>query len=533
MRTKQFRVLLLVFGVLAAASRLPLSPKTLFSFDDVNFAYALEEFDPRISQPQPPGYPLFVLEMRVLRWAGVERPETILRVVAWAGTTAALIGLAVCGERVLGAGAGVCAAWLLLFHPSFWFAGLTSALRVQLAVISVLVAAACDRAWKGERRWMYVSAVALGIGAGIRPSLGLLLLPLWAVAAWRCAGPRRRLRPLARGSALLAMTVLLWLVPTVWQAGGVTGYFQTCWSYLRDQAAVTSALFGAPEPQARFTIVSLVVWTLSGTLLWPVWMAASWRRGEGFSLPGDRLIFLALWMAPSFLFAWLVHIADPGQALAMVPVVCLVGGYFLSRATRRLEPWVGAEHGLLILVLPALALNCLLFLGRFAAPRPSGGRVATIWSGIYDSIDASSLWHFRRVSRLDDQALEQVRRLGAETPGRTTVVWAGSSISWRKIAYYLPDTPVTVLAADMVRAGSPPLARRFLGSQTEFLSQAAESVSLALTPGERLIWLVEPESVWIPWLRRNFAVRRAGPVYYHDLPKQGGPSTFGHYRLVW
>src|SRR5438128_12104555 len=36
------------------------------SIDNVNLAFSLEKFDPRIHQPQPPGYPLFVLFGRIV-----------------------------------------------------------------------------------------------------------------------------------------------------------------------------------------------------------------------------------------------------------------------------------------------------------------------------------------------------------------------------------------------------------------------------------------------------------------------------------
>ena len=61
------------FAALVLATRLPLAPGQLFTFDDVNLAYSIGHFDIRISQPQPPGYPLFVMEMRALSWLRFRR----------------------------------------------------------------------------------------------------------------------------------------------------------------------------------------------------------------------------------------------------------------------------------------------------------------------------------------------------------------------------------------------------------------------------------------------------------------------------
>src|SRR5947209_10648205 len=111
---------LALFGILIFASRYPLAPGQLFTFDDVNLAYSIGHFDIRASQPHPPGYPLFVAEMRVLWWLRFRRAESLLFALALAGSIAALVLLAVCGNRIMGGASGYYAAWLMLFHPVFW-----------------------------------------------------------------------------------------------------------------------------------------------------------------------------------------------------------------------------------------------------------------------------------------------------------------------------------------------------------------------------------------------------------------------------
>ena len=81
---------LVFFGLLILLTRLPLAPGQLFIFDDVNLSYAMGHYDIRISQPQPPGYPLFVLEMRILHWLRFKRAESILLFLALSGSVATL-----------------------------------------------------------------------------------------------------------------------------------------------------------------------------------------------------------------------------------------------------------------------------------------------------------------------------------------------------------------------------------------------------------------------------------------------------------
>src|SRR5579872_3857385 len=107
-------------GGLVLATRLPMAPGQLVTYDDVNLAYSIGHFDVRASQPQPPGYPLFVMEMRILYWLRFRRPEHILLTLGVAGTLAALALLAFSGNRIMGGQAGFYAACLMLFQPVFW-----------------------------------------------------------------------------------------------------------------------------------------------------------------------------------------------------------------------------------------------------------------------------------------------------------------------------------------------------------------------------------------------------------------------------
>ena len=194
---------IILFSLLIFATRWPLAPGQLFTFDDVNLAYSVGHFDIRMSQPHPPGYPLFVMEMRMLSWLRFRRAESILLTLALLGSLAALLLVYYAGNRILGADSGFWAAWILVLHPVFWHAGVTSALRVQLAVVSLAVGTCCWNAWRapdvpGGVRWVTWSALAIGIGAGIRPETGPLLFPLWAVCALRAPLSWRTARQGAR-----------------------------------------------------------------------------------------------------------------------------------------------------------------------------------------------------------------------------------------------------------------------------------------------------------------------------------------------
>lgn len=580
--------ILVLFGVLIFASRYPLAPRQLFTFDDVNFAYSIGHFDIRASQPHPPGYPLFVMEMRALWWLRFRRVESLLFALALAGSIAALVLVAVCGNRILGGDSGFCAAWLLVFNPVFWHAGITSALRVQLAVVSVAVAACCWRAWRGEGRWVLWSAVALGIGAGIRPETGPLLFPLWAACALRA---RAAWRERALALAAMAGAVLIWLVPAMMASGGPAAFVKACLNYVTDQATTSSGLFGATDRRWQTVFWRMMVWTFCGITGWALPAVLAWRRGRGWGLGWDRGAFLALWFGPAFAFAILVHIEDPGHALAMIPVVALFGGYLISQALDHLDvslsrwhpmilaataaaiawiaDWHRAEfavvwipaaclaaglllrvapmknvgtlpraHALVLLVAPAVLLNCILFLhpGWYYKGKSTAGwraEAEQITADLNSGLALTSYEQIQQTVAVDDHSIREVRRLAAERPGNTLVVWEQGLTAWRKIAYYAPDLPVEVLEHKKIRAGTPPVVALWRGARLEKQTQGPAPQRLTVPAGARVIWVLNPATAFYEQTRQSFPLTPAGPVWYTDLPSGGGARVLGDYEVAW
>jgi hypothetical protein len=578
-----------VFALLLIVSRWPLTPGQLFSWDDVNFAYAIGKFDIRVNQPQPPGYPVFVLEARMLDWLRVKQAQSNFRILALLGSAAALWLVFRVGDLILGGYAGFWAASLMLFYPSFWFAGITSPVRVQLAVVSLAVAGACWHAMKGPGPWSYWSAIALGIGAGIRPELGPLLLPLWLWSVFRGepSWPRR----IAAGG-ILTGAVLAWLVPLVYSAGGLAMFLRTCWLYLSDQASLTSGLFGAASRQVLATLCYLAVWAGSGVLAYTLPALLAWRRKDGFGFNPRQVAFLLIWILPLAGFALLVHIGDPGHALAMVPVVCLVGGRLTDRAVERwtnelsrfeLVAVVGLLFGLqalffeashlaqflllpalglavgtvrllqrryvpgwlpiwqagVLLLLPSLCLDAAIFLGQgwyYPAPADSRGigRFAEqVWSDTNAAVTFSNLDGIRRVANLDDRVIRQVRTWAAQRPGATYVVWADGATIWRKVAYYLPETPIFALAVKAASPGAPLALVLAKGSRTQVFSEGHVPLELRVDAGARLIWILGRRSGLDTQALARLGAICSGPLCYNDLHDAHGSQPVGPVTVVW
>src|SRR5687767_2046271 len=93
----------LLVGALVV-SRWALAPRYLITFDAINFALAVREFNPALHQPQPPGYPLFVALLKLLSFC----LPTIETVFLGAGLIVSIVGLVFVWKMGEAIGGGEC-----------------------------------------------------------------------------------------------------------------------------------------------------------------------------------------------------------------------------------------------------------------------------------------------------------------------------------------------------------------------------------------------------------------------------------------
>jgi hypothetical protein len=275
------------------------------------------------------------------------------------------------------------------------------------------------------------------------------------------------------------------------------------------------------------------------------------------------------------LFAALVHIADPGQALAIVVPICLIGGRLVSEAADALSTQAGRWQALAFLLVPAALF--VLFAGlpahwslltvplvcwgagviatRKALPMPnivprahavvfllcpallmsgfifftpvwySTGPLGAFTSGLA----ATSLAQIRGTLAIDDANLRTMQRLAAERPGQAVVVWERGLTSWRKTTWYAAKTPVVVLEHQYLDPRSPAIVSRWQGPH--LLSRTTADTPVRLEQGTRIIWFVN--SAVAAELPARMPVRADGTLHYTDLPATSGAAQLGRYRIEW
>lgn len=462
-------------------TRVPLAPKYLYYFDSVNFALALDHFDPARHQPQPPGYPLFVLFTRTLHLF-IAKPEHVFLASGIIAGAIAVLAVWWLAESIFGSKAGFPAALLLLLNPAFWLAGISNQVRLWLAAGMAITALCCWRAITHRARcpWLLpFAAGTAGLVAGFRPALLLFLLPLLIFTAFLA---RPGARQLAWSGCVLTVSVGCWLCWTAHASGGWQAYLYLLTDYSQREFAPSSILYGATGESAWRMAKAAVIWNGLGMMSW-VWILAIERRWPSFGV----LAFLAAWALPAFLFHAFVHVGDPDHTLATVPALCVVGGAAFASLSRRLP-----SEGWLISTLLGATINALLFF------LPLGG-----YAG------ASTFRAVEYVDHATRETFDAIRRLSRGSS--TTILCHGCFITERHLRYYFPQLPILVLPRT---AGGR--AEQYIGGSPS--PPVVRNGAIAVPPSQRVIWLVSPhqQDARIE-LARKVDLRQEGPVFWHEV----------------
>lgn len=222
LRTKEGAKKAAVFAALflaGAFSRIPFRGSFLYSWDSVQFAMALEHYDPWVHQPHPPGYFLYVMLGRLFALF-IDDPNTVFITISilFSGLlVVAVYTLAL--ELLRSRGVALVAAALMLTSPLAWLYGSVAAIYVPEAFLCISFALICVRLHQGRQGLLVWSAVMLAVIAGFRQSTALFMLPLWVYSV-RGYPRMRLLYAAAAGLAALA----LWLVPMLEMSGGLDRY---------------------------------------------------------------------------------------------------------------------------------------------------------------------------------------------------------------------------------------------------------------------------------------------------------------------
>src|SRR5258708_2660106 len=206
--------LLLAVGL----SRVYFRSHYLYDIDSVNFALSLSRFDPVSHQPHPPGYFLYTLLGRFSQMFFHE-PNQAFVAISVAASCGTAVMIYVLTEEWFGREAARFAGLIFLLSPLGWFHGTVALTYIVEAFFSVVIGYLCWRIYLGAAHWIPPAACLLGLSAGFRPSSMLFLGPMFLFSCFRAP-----VRELALGAGVLIATLLLWIVPMMFESGGWVAY---------------------------------------------------------------------------------------------------------------------------------------------------------------------------------------------------------------------------------------------------------------------------------------------------------------------
>ncbi len=395
-----------LLGFAVAATRFVCRSRVLYDLDSVNFGLALQHFDPRVHQPHPPGYFLYIGLGRLLQFIvrDANLALVVLSIVASCGAAVVIYHMA---DEWFGRDAARFAGLLFLFSPLGWFHGTVALTYAVEAFFSALIAYWCWKLASGRMAMTEPVAILLGIAAGVRPSSLMLLGPLYLFSLRGVPLTRA-----ARGLVVLAATLAAWFGPMIWMSGGIARYLGaliSLWRLVPGRDTVFNSSPGTSIARAA-TVAFIFVMTfgLAGV--------ASIRLLRAGYVPDERKRwFTVVWVLPALCFYTFIFLKfmNSGYLLILIAPGCLWLG---SSAADWFRSSMWPRHLRIAVVALCAIGNTYLYTA----------------SPFYCS--------YRSVRRFESELAEitqEIPRIGQ--PGDTLIVGFDSHfLGYRHAGYYLP-----------------------------------------------------------------------------------------------
>ena len=376
----------LALALLWLALALPhIATRYSYDWDSSQYERGVAQFDIARHQPQPPGYPLWILALKILTPL-VGRVNAAQVILAMLFTIAGLIAFFALARDTLGPRAAFAATAMLAFSPVVMLYAITPETYSVDLFATCTIAWCAARLWRGETRWASLAFALAAITAGFRQSGATFLLLLLFVAAWRA-------RRVTIGLITGATCALAWYIPTAQLTGGFTTLAVLDRTQLMTVLRTTSVFFGAPvSVHVHMLLDACLFFALA---LIPAALVLVPRRRPVAPSPARPLFFL-LWLGPNLAFITLFHCGRPGYILLSLPPLILLAAWLAS-------PLPDRPHWTLAIAALGLAAGYFPY-ERFINP--------AVPTAVYQLLKASP-----RMPGLLESSQRQIRTLIDNLPG--------------------------------------------------------------------------------------------------------------------
>jgi len=310
------RAIAAIVAGLVLISRVPVASQTLWAWDSVLYARALEQgfhvgVDLADQRPHPPGSVFYVAAAAFFRLFTLDSNAALVAISVLASAlTAGAVYLAC--RRYADRALAVVIALGAAAAPLVWAYGEIAMPYALLGLLAVVLALSLRDARRRPWPAALIASAGLGLAAGFRQDLWLLLGPLWL---WMLVSRSWRERGLC--VAAIGIAALAWLAPSALLSGGPVAYLAT----LSGQAARVSELSPTAGGDALVRNALLTTYGLWWGLLGfaPLLLTAIVASLRARRRLSDDVKFFALWLAPAAFVYVTIHIGDPGYLMSMLP----------------------------------------------------------------------------------------------------------------------------------------------------------------------------------------------------------------------
>lgn len=352
----------LLFCLLGIVTRIPFATRYCRSGDMGNFVLALDEINLSLGNPQMPGMFMVFIALGRLFDHWLDDRVLALTAVSILASGVAVAALYCLGRRCFGPAIGAIAGLLTLTSPLVWYQGSTGLSHMlEFAWVAVILLLA-EGTGRGERRSLYLLALAMGIAGGIRPSTPFFMLPLALFAALRGIWLKQlSWRDFGAAFGLGLGAIALWFIPLIQAAGGWSTYWATvqAWLPLHTQREDADSIIKVLD---NLLLVLKALLRGLGLGLMPLLWFLGRRRSrlwqQWLTYWPIQLLLLAL--LPGVLFFLFVHVRRKEQVMTVIPACMLLGSLALAELGNRLRRF--HPQALAMATAAIVALNTGFFL---------------------------------------------------------------------------------------------------------------------------------------------------------------------------
>lgn len=536
-------IISLLLIVIVAVTRIPFVSKFLYEWDSASYALAFQNFNLAQEQPQTPGYILFVALGKASNYI-FHDPNTsmVFLSIFFSILTAILVYFFV--KRIFSTRTAIASSILLIFNPLFWFYGEIASIYIFEAFFAALIAYLSYKVLKGDgERFIYLSALILGLAGGFRLDLVEFMFPVWLFSLWY--GYRKNsFIKIIKALIVLIIGVLLWFIPTIISAGGLEQYLKLA-SSLSTTAGYTSVLLGANFSSQVINSGLALVWSLWGLtifgivmiLLFLVYHNNSWRSKFVPYLKNPLSIFFILWIAPAFLFYLIIYVIKPGYILVYLPALMIILGYVVNRLSYDLTinfPRISPRSFLVSLLLIGIIVNSVIYF------YPYNLHQAETWETSQDQLhgsqklffetDVGIMYNNQKIKANDQNTnlhINTITKLSNSNPNNTIIVIRDitredEGFNFRKAMYYLPDYSVYYLYQG---SGDSRISNNTVwhGQYDSFNVNSGPVVTIPLNKSvQRIVWIMSNETDFYQQVQSQSGVQTINlpnglNIYYSNI----------------